>query len=182
MFPPPRPLVHNVVGKDKQFKPLSNNAMRSRLNDWTAKYNMQKCSEFSLFNLNAKCHSVGPYCISNMPQCFLRAARRLPLLSIDRWAKFKLSLSLSLTKAVNSILTHNVTAESWQKGRSSDFLCFIKSTLKQWHSSTCDLNWFLGKPSVTSETVTEQQLHQGHTVWLSFVIIWTDTLMFPWAH
>lgn len=23
----------------------------------------------------------------------------------------------------------------------------------------------------TSETVTEQQLHQGHTVWLSFVII-----------
>lgn len=31
----------------------------------------------------------------------------------------------------------------------------------------------------TSETATEQQLRQGHTVWLSFVIIRTDTLMFP---
>lgn len=80
-------LVHNVVGKDKQFKPLSNNAMRSRLNDWTAKYNMQKCSEFSLFNLNTKCHSVCLYCFSSMSQCFIRAARRLPLLSTDRYAR-----------------------------------------------------------------------------------------------
>lgn len=75
-------------------------------------------------------------------------------------------LSLSLTKAVNGILTHNVASEYWQKDHSSDFSCFIKSTLNNdtLKQHTRHMNWFWVFCHHTSETVTEQRLHQGHTV------------------